>query len=185
MALILAVLAPLIVLIALGSVLAHIRFLGATFIADLNKLAFWVALPALIFTSASSESHAGLPIWPLYAVMMTGTILISFLAWVMSYALGMPDGARGTLMQSAFRGNLAYIGLPVLANSFEILPAPAARQAMATSVVVMVLVMASYNILAVIVLQASQHSLRKMNLGRLARSIAGFGIGIAESSERV
>ena len=47
-------LAPLVLLIVLGAGLARIRFLGPAFIADLNKLAFWIALPALLFTSADS-----------------------------------------------------------------------------------------------------------------------------------
>ncbi len=102
-------LAPLALLIALGSALAHIRFLGTTFIADLNKLAFWVALPALIFTSADNEVAGGVQMGRLLAVVLGGTLLIALLAWMVSHALRMPGSARGTLMQSAFRGNLAYI----------------------------------------------------------------------------
>ncbi len=45
-------LAPILLLIALGSLLAHLRFLGRDFIADLNKLVFWVTLPALIFVGS-------------------------------------------------------------------------------------------------------------------------------------
>lgn len=164
---ILETLAPLALLIVLGSVLAHVRFLGETFIADLNKLAFWIALPALVFTSASGGSLAGGRVGPIVAVLIGATFLITLLAWGASYALRMPATGRGTLAQSAFRGNLAYIGVPVLANSYG-----ANSPDLAAGVVAMVLTMAVYNILAVVVLQASRHSASKADGRRIVRSIA-------------
>jgi len=164
---ILETLAPLAILILLGSVLAHIRFLGEPFIADLNKLAFWIALPALIFTSAGGGSLSGGSIGPIFAVLLGATLLITFVAWIASYALGMPATARGTLAQSAFRGNLAYIGLPVLANSFG-----TNSPALSAGVIAMVLTMAVYNILAVVVLQASRPSASKDGGRGALRSIA-------------
>lgn len=164
---ILETLAPLALLILLGSVLAHIRFLGEPFIADLNKLAFWIALPALIFTSAGGGSLTGGSIGPIFAVLLGATLVITLVAWIASYALGMPATARGTLAQSAFRGNLAYIGLPVLANSFG-----TNSPALSAGVIAMVLTMAVYNILAVVVLQASRHSTSKAGGRGAVRSIA-------------
>jgi predicted permease len=169
---ILETLAPLALLIALGSVLAHIKFLGEAFINDLNKLAFWVALPAMIFTSASNEIGAVRQVWMIFAVLVVATLAITFIAWIASHALGLPGTARGTLAQSAFRGNLAYIGLPVLTNSFTLTTPAIAKEIMTTVVIVMVLTMAFYNILAVIVLQASQRANGNGSLGRTLRSIA-------------
>jgi predicted permease len=151
-------LAPLILLIVLGAALARIRFLGTAFMADLNKLAFWIALPALLFTSAN---HAAAPegrMLRLFAVLLVGTALITLLALGASFLLRMPSSTRGTLMQSAFRGNLAYIGIPVLAYSFSEDATEGSARALATAVIVMVLTMALYNILAVIVLQSSIHA---------------------------
>jgi malate permease and related proteins len=151
-------LAPLVLLIALGAALARIRFLGSAFIADLNKLAFWIALPALLFTSASGAAAPDRGTLRLFAVLVVGTAVIVLLAFAASVALRMPASTRGTLMQAAFRGNLAYIGIPVLAYSFAESPTESSQRAMATAVIVMVLTMALYNILAVIVLQSSVHA---------------------------
>jgi malate permease and related proteins len=151
-------LAPLVLLIALGAALARIRFLGSAFIADLNKLAFWIALPALLFTSASGAAAPSSGTFRLFAVMVVGTALITLLALAASFALRMPASTRGTLMQAAFRGNLAYIGIPVLAYSFSESPTESSTRALATAVIVMVFTMALYNILAVIVLQSSIHA---------------------------
>ena len=112
-------LAPLVLLIVLGAGLAHIRFLGSAFMADLNKLAFWIALPALLFTSANNAAAPDAQTWRLLAVLFAATVLITLVALGASFAWRMPGGVRGTLMQSAFRGNLAYIGIPVLAYSFS------------------------------------------------------------------
>ncbi len=164
-------LAPLVLLIALGAALARIRFLGPAFIADLNKLAFWIALPALLFTSASGAAAPDVRTLRLLAVLVAGTALITLLAFGASLALRMPASTRGTLMQAAFRGNLAYIGIPVLAYSFSESPSEASNRALATAVIVMVLTMALYNILAVVVLQASIHSPRGIDWRRSALSI--------------
>ena len=145
-------------LIALGAALARIRFLGSAFIADLNKLAFWIALPALLFTSASGAASPHSGTFRLFAVLVVGTALITLLAFAASFALRMPASTRGTLMQAAFRGNLAYIGIPVLAYSFSESPTESSTRALATAVIVMVFTMALYNILAVIVLQSSIHA---------------------------
>jgi len=165
-------LAPLVLLIVLGASLARIRFLGPAFMADLNKLAFWIALPALLFTSANDAAAPDGRTWRLLAVLLAATVLITLLALGASFVLGMPAVVRGTLMQSAFRGNLAYIGIPVLAYSFSETQAASDNRALATAVMVMVLMMAFYNVLAVIVLQSSNHSTKGADWRRLARSIA-------------
>lgn len=169
---ILETLAPLALLIALGSALAHIKFLGATFISDLNKLAFWVALPALIFTSTGQVTSGGASIGRLLAVVIAGTLLVSLLAWAATFALRLPGETRGTFVQSAFRGNLAYIAVPVLSTYFAGTTPPAGGGAVATAVVVMVLTMAFYNIFAVVVLQVGGRGGQKADWWRMARLIA-------------
>ena len=165
-------LAPLVLLIGLGVCLARIRFLGPEFMADLNKLAFWIALPALLFTSANGAAAPDAQTWRLLAVLFGGTVIITLAALGASLALRMPVGARGTLMQAAFRGNLAYIGIPVLAYSFSETQADGGSRAMGSAVIVMVLTMAFYNILAVIVLQTSNHSATGADWRKAVRAIA-------------
>jgi predicted permease len=147
---------PLILLIGLGAALSRIRFLGSPFAADLNKLAFWIALPALLFRSAAGASEATTATWWLLGVMLLGTLLVSALAWAWSRFLGIPATGQGTFVQSAFRGNLAFIGIPVLAASVVDVPDAVRVPVLASGVIVMALTMAFYNVLAVVVLQASR-----------------------------
>lgn len=166
MMIVLDTLLPLVLLIALGAGLARIGFLGRPFMADLNRLAFWIALPALLFTSAGNAAPADARLPPLLGVLLAGTALIAAAAAAVGRFGGLPPAARGTLVQAAFRGNLAYIGVPVLSTSLG-----GDSAALGRAVVVMVLMMAVYNVLAVIVL-TSGAATTAGSPPRMLRSIA-------------
>jgi predicted permease len=89
-------------------------------------------------------------------MMLLGTLCVSLLGWAWSRLLGIPASGQGTFVQSAFRGNLAFIGIPVLAASVVDAPESIRVPVLASGVIVMALTMAFYNVLAVIVLQASR-----------------------------
>jgi predicted permease len=168
---ILDTLAPTVLLIALGASLAHIRFLGQPFMADLNKLVFWIALPALLFRSASHAEGAPAQTWMLVVVSIAGTALIALVAWMTTPLIGVPREGRGTFVQAAFRANLAYIGIPVMASALPASSLGGPGSDLTTAVIAMVLSMAFFNILSVIVLQASRRSDRQLDLPALVRSI--------------
>lgn len=150
------ILAPIILLVLLGVFLGRLRFLGPEFSGDLNKLVFWVALPALLFRSVVHAEHPGPKTFSLLGLLVAATVVAAVAGWVVSVLLGLPQSSRGTLSQSAFRGNLAYIGIPVLAYSFEGLPGRS--EAFGTAVIVMAFLMAVFNILAVVVLSVGHKS---------------------------
>jgi predicted permease len=166
------ILAPILLLIALGSFLAHLRFLGREFMADLNKLVFWVALPALIFVGVASIERPAPRLAPLIGVTYAATLLVTGLGFLASRLLRLPPPATGSLVQAGFRGNLAYIGLPVLAYAFAGLPEPARREELAVALLVMAPLMALYNVLAVVVLEGSQHRFHWSRLPGVLRGIA-------------
>ena len=103
---------------------------------------------------------------------LAATVLIALVALGVGIALRMPGRAVGTLMQSAFRGNLAYIGIPLLAYSFSESAPENGESPIASAVIFMILTMAVYNILAVVVLQAGSHSTKRADWKKLALSIA-------------
>ncbi len=164
-------LAPILLLLALGSVLAHLRFLGRDFIADLNKLVFWVALPALIFVGVAEIGHAGGQTAALIGVLCASTLLVLLLGWLTARLMKLPPAGVGTLAQAAFRGNLAYIGIPVLAYAFTALPEVRRAEEMATALLVMTTMTALFNVLAVIALQGAQQKLDAGSALMIARSL--------------
>jgi predicted permease len=165
-------LAPILLLIALGSVLAHLRFLGREFMADLNKLVFWVALPALIFVGVAQIGHAGEQTLKLIGILCITTVAGLALGWIAGKLLELPPAGVGTLAQAAFRGNLAYIGIPVLAYAFAALPHANRDVEMATALLVMTTMTAVFNVLAVIALQGAQHKLDAGSAAMAVRNLA-------------
>ena len=146
---IIAVLSPVILLIAIGAGLGWIRFLGRPFIGELNKLAFWIALPALIFRAAA---HAGRPsglTLLLIGVITAATVVTAFAAWIAARAAHIPMSSRSTFIASSFFGNLAYIGIPILAHSLGRIALGDAPELLATSVIVMTAMIVINNALAV------------------------------------
>ena len=151
-----SILAPILLLVLLGIFLGRLRFLGAEFSADLNKLVFWIALPALLFRSVARAEHPGPQTFSLLALLISATLVSALAGWLLALALRLPAMSRGTLSQSAFRGNLAYIGIPVLAYAFA--DQPGSSEAFGTAVIVMAVLMIFYNVLAVVVLSIGHHS---------------------------
>ena len=153
---ILQVLAPSMMLIALGAGLAWIRFLGKPFIGELNKLAFWIALPSLIFRAAA---HAGSPTFGtlvLGGAVAAPTVAAALLAWLVAGMTRIPTSARSTFVASSFFGNLAYIGIPILAHSLGRIALGDAPELLATSVIVMTAMPVINNALAVAVFQGGK-----------------------------
>lgn len=150
------ILAPILLLVVIGFFLAHLRFLGKAFMDDLNKLVFWIALPALLFRSVAHTDKPGSSTLALLALLFVGTVIIAAAGWLGAGLLRLHPSSKGTLSQSAFRGNLAYIGIPVLAYTFEGLSGK--REAFATAVIVMAFLTAFGNALSVIMLSSGQQS---------------------------
>ncbi|MFZ4774396.1 MAG: AEC family transporter [Terrimicrobiaceae bacterium] len=153
---ILEVLSPTMLLIAIGMGLAWIKFLGRPFIGELNKLAFWIALPALVFRAAA---HAGSPTFEtlvLIGAVAVPTILAALVSWMVVLATRIPESARSTFIASSFFGNLAYIGIPIIAHSLGRIALGDAPELMASSVIVMTAMTVINNALAVAVFQGGK-----------------------------
>lgn len=110
----LSVLLPLLLVIALGALLEWRRFFGPGFIAGANRLTYWVALPVVVLHSLATAEHAETDVQGLLAVLIGATVLGVALAWALARAIGIEGSSVGTWVQAAFRGNLTFVGLPLL-----------------------------------------------------------------------
>jgi len=112
--LILYTLAPVFLLAALGAALVRCGFFGAAFLREANRLTYWVGLPALLF----QQLAAGLPpagtVGPLLLTLVAGTLLVIAAGYGIGRMMGAPATALGTFVQGCFRGNLAFVGLPII-----------------------------------------------------------------------
>jgi malate permease and related proteins len=168
-----AVLLPVILLIATGYVLARIRLLGPQFIADMNKLGFYVALPAFIIQSLAEVQVPVGTTLRLFLLLLACTLAAGVLAWTFSWLLRTRGEARGSIIQAAFRSNLAFAGLPIITYSLAGLPEAERLAAVGTALLVFAPLTACYNFLAVLCLQKIPHDSSKLRSlwGELSRSI--------------
>ena len=143
------ILAPIFLLIALGSALQRTGFFGAGFLSGANKLTYWVGLPSLIVISLMKADHSTVAVGGLLLTLVVGTLLSAGISWVTARAIGVKQGVEGTWAQSAFRGNLVFVGLPVILTTPG-LPVTAAILTLAPLLVV-------YNGLSVSLLLLSRH----------------------------
>jgi predicted permease len=153
---VLNLLAPIFLLIALGAGLQRGAFFKAGVVAGLNRLCYWVALPALIVASLARGGPGAGAGWGSWAgrelaVMAGVTFVAAALGWLTAGLLKLRWEDRGTFTQAFFRGNLAFVGLPILLKA----PGVDAAALMLLLAPMMVL----YNVLAVAALVASRHGL--------------------------
>jgi len=174
------VLFPVMVLIALGSGLTRIGFMGREFIGGLNKLTYWVALPALIFRAAASAGTP--PVSSLWISLAVAAATLSALGIAVALAaiLKQPAHERRTFVECAYFGNLAYIGLPVLAHSLGLVSIGERPELLSTTVIAMTILTVLNNLLALIVLKPRGVTPLKM-ARRLALNpvVMGGFLGIA------
>ena len=156
------VLAPVFVMIALGVVLRRSGFVSEALLAGMNRLAYWVALPCLLFYKVAEADFSVGTSGDAFVLVLAGMCACIGLSLVLAWVMGMEKRSIGAFIQAAYRGNLAFVGLAVILSAFGALPGTTdeiARQAERAAVVVLAPIVPIYNIAAVVVLLAFQHKL--------------------------
>lgn len=108
---------PILVMLALGKLFHWIGLIDNHFIATANRLVFNVTLPVLLFFSTVGAPLDSVLDLPLVMLGVGFTCAAVGLLW---WGIGMhlTDTRRGVLVQGAFRGNMAIIGLALVINAF-------------------------------------------------------------------
>jgi hypothetical protein len=159
---ILATIVPIFAVILIGW-WAHFRGLIPTdFFGPANRLVFYVAIPAMVF-SAIAKASLGREFHAAVLAVTLGCILaVALLAWAVARICGMPRPRRGAFIQNCFHGNQGYIGLAV---AFYYLGAEGFARASIITGFMMIL----NNFLAVLVLQ--RHAAGPAAAGRLSHTL--------------
>ncbi|HLP02723.1 MAG TPA: AEC family transporter [Opitutaceae bacterium] len=111
---VLAIVLPVFLVVALGVVLTRSRFLSAALIGELNRVTYFVGLPAYLFSSISGATLGGGRALTVFGVMGGATLLVLGTAFVVAKLRRVPAESVGSFLHAAIRGNLAYVGLPVI-----------------------------------------------------------------------
>jgi hypothetical protein len=171
MAHIIATLFPVFAVLALGYALARKTFLSRTFLNELNRFVYYVALPALMIHSVAGADVLPPQILPALAVYICATVGTMALAFLNARLLGLKRWQFGTFIQAAFRGNIAFIGLPILVYALRNEAPETASRIVAQGVFIFAPMMIFYNVFSVIFLVGSQDSDPWKNLPRTFRNI--------------
>ena len=115
---ILIIVLPVFLVIGLGFGLKMARLVDGSFLYQLNRLVYFLALPALLFYEIARADFSATFNGMLLAGMLAAILLTFFLAYGFAAWRGYPPDARGSFCQGAFRGNIAYIGLAIVFNAY-------------------------------------------------------------------
>lgn len=113
------ILVPVFAVIALGYLLTRTGFLSERALRDLNSLTYWVGLPSLLLQRVAGAPPEVASVAGLLAVTVGATGVAIAVGVLCGRLLGLAPELRGTFTQGVFRGNLAFIGLPVVMYTFS------------------------------------------------------------------
>jgi len=147
------ILFPVFGLILLGGLLRHYGFMDEAMEKAFNRFCYFFALPTFIVLKAAQSPALTQDVLKTAGGFFLVTLGLMFIGWLTSKLIRLPQRSRGTFIHAAFRGNLAYIGLPVIA--FSLADHPESIQAQATSIAILTLApsVLIYNLLGVMVLE--------------------------------
>ncbi len=152
MASVLNTLFPVFSLIALGYGLGRSGFFDSRFLESYNRLLFYICLPALIVASIIGAQELPSGSLPLLGAMFAVTILGILIARAIARWRGLRPNQTGTFVQAAFRGNLAFVGIPVITYSLRSAPPEVIQSALTQAIFVFAPTMVLFNFAAVLLL---------------------------------
>ena len=109
---------PVFLVIGLGFSLKRTGLVNSDFLLSLNRLIYYIALPALLFYKIGTADFTASFNGPLLAGLVISVLVIFVSSYSYGIFRGYPPSVLGTFCQGAFRGNLAYIGLAIVYNAY-------------------------------------------------------------------
>lgn len=143
---IISTIVPIFIIIFLGLFAKQKGFITPEFLNPANRLVYYIAIPAMIFSSISKAALKTQMNLPVILITLSALVAITAVAWGVSRFLKTPGPSQGSFIQCSFHGNLGYIGLAV---AFYYL----GNSGFVKAAIIAGFVMILQNILAVIVLQ--------------------------------
>ena len=115
---VLLIVLPVFLVIALGFVLRRVGLVSAELLFALNRLIYYIALPALLFYKISTADFAANFNPALLGGLVVTTLAIFLFSSAYAALRGYSPAVNGAFSQAAFRGNLAYIGLAIVYSAY-------------------------------------------------------------------
>ena len=104
---------PVFLVILLGYFLHAKELLPSPIVGPLNRLVFYLAIPAMIFREISRVSFAAYFSPSVLAGTLAPILMVFLIGLAVQRLFRIPSSFSGTFLQSSQHGNLGYIGLAV------------------------------------------------------------------------
>jgi malate permease and related proteins len=163
---------PIFAIIGLAYWLGRTERLTRPFLSELNWLVFWVCLPALIVHSLATVRSLPAGTLQILLIFGAGTLVIIALSLAAVRWLGLPRTSLGTFVQATMRGNLAFIGLPILVFAMREKPPEVLSEVVAQTMFVFAPSVVFYNVVSVTALVGSRDGFSVNRLGALILEVA-------------
>lgn len=147
---------PVVVIIFLGAVLRSTKFMTADIFRANSRLVYWIALPCLLFYKTATASAQGMASMRIFLILIVGMFICIILGYLCAWLLRLPDSSRSAFVQGAYRGNLVYIGLPVILFALAGTNGQYSKEMESLAILSIAPLIPIYNIAAVIILLAGQ-----------------------------
>lgn len=157
---------PIFSIIGLGMLLRKREFLSVESTQAFNRFAYFFALPMFLFYRlAEAEAVVGSGNAMTFALFIA--VLLTFaVSWGVGMVCEPRIGSRGASIQAGFRGNLAFMGLPLVLFLIEELPAEQRSTLEAATILALTPVILFFNIGAVIALATySEKAEKQFSIG--------------------
>ena len=155
--------------IFLGALLAHKKFYSDVFLSDLNALVYWVGLPAIIFNCLATTTSIPENMATGFIIFLTSGLMVSAVAFAVLKLLNVDRYKVGTFVQGSFRGNLAYIAIPIV--MFALRDHGDLEEALSMVILIIAPAMIYYNVVSVCILVGSNAAKGEVNVGKMVYSI--------------
>ena len=170
---------PVFTVIGLGFLLAKQGFLTKPFLDELNKLVYWVCLPSLIVANLDRAEDITGGSLPIMVAFFSATLLVIGTAKLLAVGLGLDRWQHGTLIQGAFRGNIAFIAIPILIYALRDFPEEEITRIIARAVFIFAPIMIFYNITSVLVLTGGSHQGKENTVRKTLLQVAKNPLTVA------
>lgn len=104
---------PVFLVVAVGALARRLDWMSPAFAKQLNRLIFYVAVPALLIRVLGTDRAGSLSLEVLAATVLA-TVLITVAGIGVAWTLRVPRERFGVLVQAAGRGNLVFMAFPVI-----------------------------------------------------------------------
>jgi predicted permease len=166
---VLETLTPVMFTIFLGAILAHKNFYSDIFLSDLNALVFWVGLPAIIFNCLANTTSIPDNMLSGFGIFLLSGSLVTVVAFGAVKFLNVDRFKVGPFVQGSFRGNLAFIAIPIV--MFAMRDHDDLDEALSMVILIIAPAMIYYNVISVCILVRSNASKGEASIKKMISSI--------------